>query len=264
MNGTGIEWTDFTWNPATGCYHDCWYCYAKKIVKRFTFKRDYRFCKKNHKPISTDFGDIWELKDQPFRDDYEGTKIPHPFWFEPTFHRYRLQEPLERKKPAKIFVVSMGDLFGKWVPDEWIEEVIKVTKKCPQHTFQFLTKNPERYGDFEFPSNCWLGTTIEGDNANNVFERYWGLYDKKDNIQFISFEPLLGREDIKKMLLSSTWIDWIIIGAQTGPGAVKPKEEWVNLIINKSRFLNIPVFLKDNLNWPEQIQEWPEGVDPDE
>ena len=68
---------------------------------------------------------------------------------------------LKRRRPSKIFVCDCGDLWGEWVPNEWIEEVLKVVKKCPQHTFQFLTKNPQRYLDFEpLPDNSWAGTTV--------------------------------------------------------------------------------------------------------
>ncbi len=258
MNNTDIEWTDKTWNPVTGCHHDCPYCYGKRMVKRFTSERDYRLCKLYNDSTKTKYGRIWELDSRLFRDDYKGTKIPHPFWFEPTFHKYRLDEPLNRKKPAKIFVCSMGELFGNWIPAEWIEKVLDVVKQCSRHTFQFLTKNPYRYKEFDFPENCWLGTTIEGNDEENTYHRYWGLYEKQKNIQFISFEPLLGAKEFENMLEYINWLDWIIIGSQTGPRAKQPKKEWVQAILDACNYHDIPVFLKDNLDWSKKIQEWPE------
>src|SRR5699024_1868703 len=84
---------------------------------------------------------------------------PYPFGFAPTFYRYRLDEPQKIKKPSKIFVCSMADLFGEWVPDEWIQNVLKNVIECPQHKFLFLTKNRNRYYSCEFPNNEWIGGT---------------------------------------------------------------------------------------------------------
>ncbi len=227
MNKTKIEWCDYTWNPVTGCKHGCEYCYAAKISKRFT-------------------GD-----------------------FEPRFHTKRLLEPLKVKKPSKIFVVSMGDLFGDWVPSDWISQVINTCRMTPWHTYMFLTKNESRYFEFDFPDNCWLGATT-GDKPNDktVWQPDGKSFLASDihcttdtmrffNNSFLSLEPL--RCDAGKEL-DIDGIDWIIIGAQTGPGAVKPKPDWVQSIIDQCRACSVPVFLKDNLNWPEKIQEWPERL----
>ena len=254
MNNTSIEWTDKTWNPVTGCLHGCNYCYARKITKRFGRRSGF-----NRGIGCTTKDNLHILKTKTNCMARGKWKFdPYPFGFEPTFHKYRLNEPTKLQKGKRIFVSSMGDLFGKWVPDEWIEEVLKIVHESPQHTFQFLTKNPVRYLDFYFPDNCWLGTTIEGDKAGNVFKRYWGLRPKKDNIQYISFEPLLGMEDIEVMLSSAGWLDWAIVGAETGPGASKPNKEWVESIIKHCRYSDIPIFLKDNLDWPDKIHEFPE------
>jgi len=93
MNRTRIEWCDFTWNPVTGCYHGCDYCYARRIAHRF---------------------------------------FPKTVGFNPYFWRDRLREPLALKKPARIFVCSMADLFGDWVPREWIEAVFETVRDCPR------------------------------------------------------------------------------------------------------------------------------------
>lgn len=111
MNKSKIEWCDMTWNPITGCYHGCEYCYARRIAHRFRNQDEEsikmtKFFKANYK----NGGDLVCLESE--------SKDPYPVEFVPTFHKNRLDEPLKRKKPTKIFVSSMGDLFGEWVPDE--------------------------------------------------------------------------------------------------------------------------------------------------
>ncbi|GAG54613.1 unnamed protein product [marine sediment metagenome] len=215
MNKTKIEWTDYTWNPVTGCKHNCEWCYARKIANRF-------------KNLFNDF--------------------------KPTFHEHRLTEPYGRQyKPSKIFVVSMGDLFGKWVPASWIHSVIKVAEDNPQHTFQFLTKNSKRYLWFDFPKNCWIGTTVTGEKTESS-----STYPRRKTIQFLSIEPLLGEPYLGRIGA----YDWIIIGAMTGHGSKKhqPKKEWIDKIVEWCGGYNIPIFMKNSLSdiWGRPlIQEFP-------
>jgi len=208
MNITKIEWTDFSWNPITGCKHGCWYCYAKKLATR-------GFIKNN---------------------------------FEPTFYPSRLKQPYERKKPAKIFVCSVADLFAPWTPLQWRMEVMNSMLWCPiKHEFQMLTKNPEnipKYDQFEYPDNFWFGATVNGgEYADSHFIDIMKNVDA--GVRFISFEPLLGPVDVKKYSLDG--LDWIIIGKLTGSRKVELKDEWVNDIFENARNHNIPVFMKNNL-----------------
>ena len=153
MNKTKIEWTNYTWNPCVGCKHGCSYCYAKRMNDRFKWIEN---------------------------------------WNEPKFYPERLKEPYKVKKPSKIFVGSMCDLFGDWIDKDWIDRIILTARENPQHTFQFLTKNPKRYSKFEFPKNCWLGVTIDG--TETTLEKVMRIEHlaTKDNFKFVSFEPLLG------------------------------------------------------------------------
>lgn len=125
MNKTKIEWADRTWNPVTGRRHGRPYCYARGIANRFGMKRAPRLgdpgmegAGKLDGPEGLDT--MLELA-KPYR--YNGMTRAYPMAFAPTFHRYRLEEPAKMKKPQTIFVVSMGDLFGDWVPTSWIKEV---------------------------------------------------------------------------------------------------------------------------------------------
>lgn len=261
MNKTKIDWADMSWNPVTGCLHKCEYCYARKIATRFGGggygKQMGMF--------------IAKYKDDAFKPPYElnepqlaKTKndwyrqAPYPFGFNPTLHRYRLNEPQKIKKPSTIFVCSMADLFGDWVPDEWIQEVFNACESAPQHQYLFLTKNGQRYeqlGLLPNRENFWYGTTRTGINR----ELESGASDHR-NI-FLSVEPLLAplqKETIEALELWS----WVIIGAETGnrKGKVIPKREWIEDIVNECRKAGVPVFMKESLRelmGLDFVQEFP-------
>lgn len=227
MNPQGkgkIEWTDQSWNPVTGCLHKCNYgpdgCYANKVATKGRAKKFY------------------------------------PNGFVPEFHPERLIEPVRLKKPSKIFVCDMADLFGAWVPDEWIEKILEIVKLCPTHTFQFLTKNPQRLNEWIFPSNCWLGTTWDGlpFTQKNVAI----LIDKvqTDCIKFVSFEPLLAPYNH-----SLSGLDWIIIGELTGQEIPSAKlgeiGVWALELCVQAKELGISVFVKNRLANIIKSREFP-------
>lgn len=176
MDKTKIDWCDSTWNPVTGCLHGCEYCYARGIANRFGFHAS--------EP------DINErvLLEIPVSGE---KKIPYPFDFQPTFHKYRLNEYMG-KKGRNIFVCSMADLFGKWVPDDWKIEVLEACRKAPQHNYLFLTKDPigcsiwptNKYPSIReseiYTENIWLGVTYTGR------ERLEGNYDEHDIGDYLS------------------------------------------------------------------------------
>jgi protein gp37 len=151
-----------------------------------------------------------------------------------TWHPEELTAIEKRKKSSVIFVGSMYDIFGEWVPSDWIHWILDTANNCPQHTFLFLTKNPKRYLEFEnaMPENCWYGATVTMPEAQMI----WGSHS------FVSIEPLLSdfgdggfAEDTAA----------VIIGAMTGPGAVKPEKAWVENLIEKAG--KRPLFIKNNL-----------------
>lgn len=219
MNRTKIEWCDFSWNPITGCKHGCWYCYANKLAKRF--------------------------------------KNIFPKGFEPTFYPERLHEPWLYKKPSKIFVCSVSDLFAPWIPTEWRNNVLSSIFTSPvKHTFILLTKNPENIPSIEFPENVWIGTTVSTQRET------WRITMLKEKAfcktLFVSFEPLLG-----EVHPNLEGISWIIIGKLTGSKRIKLQTEWVDNLIAHAFWLNIPIFMKDNLK-PEYkgkywLREFPRG-----
>lgn len=249
MNKTKIDWCDSTWNPVTGCLNGCEYCYARSIANRFGTKDQCHNFYGGH-PI----GKIHELE-EPAVVTETGKKSPYPFNFEPTFHKYRLNE-YQNKKGRNIFVCSMADLFGEWVPDEWIEEVFKACDNAPQHNYLFLTKNPFRYeilhrkGILRKRDNMWYGYSMPKNDCD-----YW--YDSRYKT-FESMEPLLE-------MVAAPHSKWTIIGAETGhrKNKVVPEAKWIAHIVNQCRRSNIPVFMKSSLAdiWGEPlIQEFPDQL----
>ena len=246
MEKTKIEWTDSTWNPVTGCCHKCPYCYARNIARRFSGGGVLKY------------GARVVLNDPVIVD---GKRAAYPYGFKPTFHRYRLKEYRE-SKGRNIFVCSMADLFGAWVPDCWIQEVFDECLAAPQHNYIFLTKNPARYiqlakaGKLPQYNNFWYGSSVTGPHD----EYSW--FDEKYH-WFLSAEPLL--ENLGEMSETALKPEWIIIGAETGrrAGKVVPALEWIESIVNQCRKYKIPVFMKDSLAdiWPHSlICEYPEEL----
>lgn len=161
MNKSGIEWCDHTWNPITGCRHGCSYCYADKMSLRFCGNIKRNMLQTGQYRIE---GDLFVL-DEPFMNE-DGKPVIYPFGFEPTLHRYRYDTLDKLKQGQNIFVGAMADIFGEWVPDSWIDDILGICEKHPQHNYLFLTKNPERYTQYGVPygkENMWYGTTITCD-----------------------------------------------------------------------------------------------------
>jgi protein gp37 len=252
MNKTNIEWCDQTWNPVTGCLHGCPYCYARKIAERFGKRSMLGGNGKNH---------VVNAKFNRFPD-----KQIFPFKFDPTFYEHRLSEPQKVKEPQNIFVCSMADLFGEWVPDEWIHEVFKACEKAPQHRYLFLTKNQNRYIELNkkrllpMRSNFWYGTTTTTEESRY----YWS----ENHNFFISIEPIMGEfssdytTEVQRIVGAPMYLPWVIVGAETGnrKGKVIPERKWIENIVNQCRRTGTSVFLKDNLAkiWVEPlIQEYP-------
>lgn len=265
MNKSKIEWCDYTWNPVTGCWgpggtaekpNRCFYCYAQKIA--------YRFWERFRPPV--DHPELWALMDS----------------FAPFFWKYRLSEPKKVKKPSRIFVGSTSDIFGEWVPDLIIHRILNRVLACPWHTFIFLTKNPARYQEFNpWPENCWLLATCENQAAADKLVPE--LLKADCRVRGVSMEPLLGTVKLRGEkhdcyeVAAPLWagdgpnqpcvrtkehfpeINWLIIGAMTGPGSKQhqPEPESVQSLIDQARAADVAVFLKDNLKWPEKIQEFP-------
>ena len=272
---TKIDWCDATWNPVTGCLHGCEYCYARRIAERFGG------CWRLDLPPDTSWrGNVGERKlmgdyarhndgkchvlDEPEIEcavfdppgGYCGKAKPYPYYFSPTFHRYRLGEPQSWKKPRNIFVCSMADLFGEWVPDAWIREVFEACEAAPQHRYLFLTKNGKRYKELYEKGimpmgmhawNKWFGCTVEKETDEFFFNNLYG--NGIDHQGFLSIEPMLSDFEPGVIDQDATGIKWVIVGAETGnrKGKISPQKVWVEHIAQTCKASGIPLFMKDSL-----------------
>lgn len=214
-----IDWCNFSWNPISGCLHDCSYCYLKKMSERFKL----------------------DMMKPRFRQE--------------NLDDLRKLERIVNINRQKIFVGSSGDMWGDWVDWKDIIEVLEICEENPKHIFQFLTKNPEMYNNFDCIENGWYGTTDDGTtrcefNVENLID-----YTPKAKIRFVSYEPLLFEPESQYAL---DGIHWIIIGADSSKGACAPPYKWANNLIVSARERGIAVWIKDNYGYLDKIKEFPE------
>ena len=265
---TKIEWTDEVWNPIVGCSkisEGCQNCYAEKMARRLVSMRNEKY-----------FGTVDHF--------FLMKKIKRGWTGRTVFHRDTLTKPRSWKKPRKVFVNSMGDLFHDENKFDAIHEIWDVMKSCPQHIFQVLTKRPlnmrkcikkiyslERLGWAKgFWNHVWLGVTVE--NKFHV-DRIETLREIPAAVRFVSLEPLLGPVDLSKYLMnclgcgnngSSAYIighenqlcrsceerkegpsiDWVIVGGENGPGARPMSIDWARDIRDQCQEAGVPFFYK--------------------
>lgn len=210
MTKTAIEWTEHTWNPVTGCDKvspGCDNCYAERMAARLQAMGSARYTN----------------------------------GFQLTLHEDKVSEPLRWSKPRLVFVNSMSDLFHPDVPDSFIEDVFAVMTQASRHTFQVLTKRPQRAAKLlagrTVAKNIWLGTSIENDaytfRANHL---------RRVNVpvRFLSCEPLLG----PLPSLNLDGISWVIVGGESGPCHRPVDRDWVRHIRDMSVDADIAFFFK--------------------
>lgn len=216
---TKIEWTDVTWNPITGCKkisHGCFNCYAERMAKRLR-------------------------------------AMGHPKYkngFEVTIHLEDFMKPFEWKKPRKVFVCSMGDIFHHKIHNKYLRVITSIIKANPHHIFQILTKRPQRLHKSRFlkdpivwPSNTWIGITAV---ASSYVSDLRYLKNINNNIRYVSFEPLLEHIDKYDLTyyINKTYVDWVIVGGESGPGARPMHPDWVRDIRDQCISQSIPFFFK--------------------
>ena len=283
---TKIAWTNTTWNPIVGCSKispGCDNCYAERMAHRQAHMGTEGYAIVTHKEGGWN-GRVYLIS-------YKDT----------------LKRPLRWKKPRMVFVSSMGDLFHEQVPIEWFCKVYAIIAKCPQHTFQILTKRPEialKYFEFnnnKFPDNVWFGVTAE--NQAMADKRIPKLLEIPAVVRFVSVEPMLEGisfvefeeeqwyckecdswpndvfmgcsscgcgDSLEKRYSIHGLLDWVIVGAETGPGARPMKIEWAEKLVSDCRDAGVPCFVKalpvngrvtdDMKLWRKdlQVRQWPE------
>jgi protein gp37 len=207
---SAIEWTEATWNPSTGCdalSPGCENCYAERLTRR--------------------------LKAMGQKKYANGFRL--------TLHPDTLELPLRWKKPQRIFVNSMSDLFHHEVPLDYIQRVFATMRAASWHQFQVLTKRSGRLLAFsdklDWPSNVWMGVSVE---STRYMSRIDHLRKTGARTKFLSLEPLLGPLNG----LDLNGIDWVIVGGESGPGARTMAPEWVTSIRNQCRKARVAFFFK--------------------
>jgi protein gp37/predicted transcriptional regulator len=212
-----IEWAQWSWNPVTGCLHDCPYCYARDIA--------------NSSRMAT----------------------AYPHGFSPAFRPVSLLAPVNSKVPKEakgdtryrnVFTCSMADLFGRWVPSEWIEAVLKSVESNPQWNFLFLTKFPKRMAEFNIPENAWMGTTVDLQvrvkNAETAFAKI------KSGVRWLSVEPLIEPLKFERLDL----FQWMVIGGASRSSITPewhPPTDWINDLKAQARKAGLKIYEKTNL-----------------
>ena len=244
LNGRGKSLPGYTWNPTGGCLHGCTWqmpdgsiteCYAKTVAER--------------------------LATRAYNHGFE-----HHYW-----RPQALDQPLKLKEPAGIFVGSMADLFGHWVPQEQIEQVLDVMQQAHWHTFQTLSKYAIRLPEFNpYPRNVWVGVSLPaghlmkpegGARALKVYLRH--MEKVQASVRYMSIEPLWF--DVAPIF--EAWLaendrlpfEWAFIGAATnGRRVFQPEPMWTQALIDMLDAQEIPIFFKGNLDWSDWREEFPE------
>lgn len=239
--GRGIQWTDYTWNPIGGCMHRCRWtmpdgseavCYAETVATKFT---------------------------HAYKQGFE-----YHYW-----RPGKLDDPLKVKEPSKIFLDSMSDIMGHWVPEDQINQVLGVSRKACWHTFQLLTKNAPRLLNFNFPANVWVGASSPPDymwgkqlnrkqKTKMLDKTLKTLADVDAPVRWMSIEPLSW--DVSELVAANAPLQWVVIGAATnGPKVYQPEPANVSRLLEVFDRQGVPVFFKGNI-WgnPAMSHEWRE------
>lgn len=250
-----IEWTEETWNPVTGCTKvspGCAHCYAETLCRRF-----------------------WKQWDRE----------PPPDHFRVKLHPDRMDQPLHWKKPRRVFVCSMSDLFHERVTWNFLLDVFTMIKRTKPHIYQILTKRPERMREimklvWASPKplpHVWLGVTAE--DQKRADERIPHLLKIPARVRFVSVEPMLEPVNLEPFMAlpinqrisqSSTTRDWVIIGCESGPNRRPMKLEWALDLVRQCKAVGLAVFVKqldidgrvskNPTEWPKElrIREYPQ------
>ncbi|MEM1209248.1 MAG: phage Gp37/Gp68 family protein [Planctomycetota bacterium] len=312
MTATSIEWTDRSWQVTAGCTKvsaGCAHCYAEPLMGRQAAMAVADRERGKHPGRKAIALQVVNQRPGTGRDGYG----PKSGWNRKMVTLDdRLADPLSWRKPARVFVNSESDLFHEDVPFEFIDRVFAVMALTPQHTYQVLTKRPERMAaylnqlaaagrsaeiaahlgysakglvtDEDWPAivgnieltpwplpNVWLGTSVE--NQDNL-KRAWDLLKCPAAVRFLSLEPLLGPVDLNayELLLKDwrekatigTYLDWLILGGESGPGARPCNVAWLRSLVEQGKAGGVPVFVKQlGANVVSSFDEWNDGTRTD-
>lgn len=232
----GISWARWSWNPVTGCLHGCEYCYARALAYRWT---------EQYPEFGT--GDRFIPMLRPYRlDGPRNTTVPAAHASDPSWRR--------------VFVCSMADLYGRWVPDQWISRVHEAMLASPQWQYILLTKFPARYASVQLPAGAWVGTSVDEQKRVRIAEQAFAQLGGSV-VKWLSLEPL--REELEFTDLSM--FDWVVIGGQTQtaqptgivPAQNPPSREHVMRLTLQAKEAGCQVHWKPNIRQFMWYDEYP-------
>jgi len=237
QKGDSIEWARWSWNPVTGCNHGCKYCYARDIAARF-------------------YPQGFVPSIIPARLDAPSNTTPKP--------EQSGWSDVDKMGWKNVFVCSMADLFGKWVPKEWVDEVLSRVRTNPQWNFLFLTKFPIRMAEFEFPDNAWVGASVDTQAAAKRAEKAFSRITA--GLTWLSCEPMMERLTFSSLDM----FDWVVMGGASASVAhegdsktdkapatpeFRPPFEWISHLHGQATESNCKVYMKTNLLG--RVREYP-------
>jgi protein gp37 len=215
-----VDWARWTWNPVTGCEHNCVYCYARDMANR--------------------------IYPEKFAPTYRPERLDAPGYTTLSAKAEAEMSPVERTAWRNVFVCSMADLFGRWVPREWIDAVLKSCAASPQWNYLFLTKFPNRYEEIDFPATAWVGTSV--DEQKRVANAEKAFLKVRSPVKWLSVEPMRERLRFSRLDL----FDWVVIGGQSrssGAPEFFPPFDWVADLWHEAKAAGCAVYFKPN-TWP--------------
>ena len=229
QGGDAIEWAQWSWNPVTGCKHECPYCYAREIALSERMKKS----------------------------------SIYPFGFEPTFRSQALNAPqltgvpkqsAEDTRYRNVFTCSMADLFGQWVPRDWIEAVMLAMRGAPQWNFLCLTKFPHRLTELTIPDNAWVGTTVDMQARIAHAEKAFANVNCK--VKWLSVEPMIEPLRFNNIGL----FNWVVIGGASSTKETpqwQPPYRWIEALVKQCDDAGVPVYMKSNLGIANRVLQLP-------
>jgi len=248
QTGDRVDWAAWTWNPVTGCDHGCGYCYARVLAQRYytDLAEDQRFTPV-FRPARLHAARHTRLSDA--RSDAAGERL--------VARHHGVGDATdaamwEAVRWQNVFVGSMTDLFGKWVPQDWIDAVFSEVVASPQWNYLFLTKFPQRLAQQDWPDQAWVGASVDRQARVATAER--SFRDVQAGVKWLSCEPLLERLTFSALDM----FDWVVIGAQSANSQVpefQPPWEWVEHLVHQAQDAGCRIYLKPNLH--PMLREYP-------
>lgn len=224
------------WNPIEGCKRNCLHCRAKLIAHRIGGHKSLEYWMAQDAPCET--GELYIL-DTPMREVITDKVEPFPFMFDPTFHRYRLEELANYDAPMIILVCTAGDFMGEWIPDDWTKAVVRAAYAFRDHNYLFITKNPRRYSMFrKRPPNMLFGASVATKEDMKL------LFDCSTLINYVDIDPISSDIGICDFILKRPGqLDWVVAALPSSVDVTSSQMDFVQGIVSLCADHHVPLFV---------------------